>query len=113
LTCRPSFPSTGLFKAQLKSIISRRKFGVCIKVVDGVDFEGSIIPSMRKMVGNVPVLLVINKVNLSKMVGFSVYPPNCARRPPKPPVQPHHLTHSPHHPFHAQDGGQRARATRN
>lgn len=54
----------GLFRQQLKSIITRRKFGVCVKVVDGLDFEGSIIPSMRNIVGSVPVLLVVNKVLL-------------------------------------------------
>jgi len=53
-----------VFEEQLKYIVSRKKYGMCIQVVDASDVEGSTISSLRKLIGKVPVMLAINKIDL-------------------------------------------------
>ncbi|KAA8498098.1 protein YqeH [Porphyridium purpureum] len=53
-----------VFKGQLKHIVTRRRFSLCVKVVDAADFEGSIVPSLRDCIGGTPVILAVNKCDL-------------------------------------------------
>lgn len=54
----------GVFKRQLQYIVKRRRFGICIKVVDAADLEGSIVRGIRDAVGGTPLLLAFNKIDL-------------------------------------------------
>jgi GTP-binding protein EngB required for normal cell division len=56
--------SPQVFKEQLKHIVSRRKFGFCILVVDATDPEHTAVRNLRQCVGSTPVLLVLNKIDL-------------------------------------------------
>lgn len=53
-----------VFLDQLKHIVSRRKFGLCIMVVDATDSEHTAVNSLRKAIGSTPVVLAINKIDL-------------------------------------------------
>jgi GTP-binding protein EngB required for normal cell division len=54
----------GVFMAQLKSIVQRRRFALCIYVLDATDPEFTAVNSLRNAIGSVPVILVVNKVDL-------------------------------------------------
>ena len=56
--------SPEVFRDQLSRIISRRRFGLCIVVVDATDPEHSAMKKLRKTIGKTPCWLVINKVDL-------------------------------------------------
>ena len=58
-----------VFKQQLKHIVGRRQFGLCIKVVDATDFEGTIVASLRNVIASTPVILAVNKCDLLPRVG--------------------------------------------
>ena len=53
-----------VFNDQLKHIVRRRRFGLCIKVVDASDFEGTIVSSVRSAIGTIPIILAVNKIDL-------------------------------------------------
>ena len=50
-----------VFSAQLSHIVGRRKFGMCLVVIDATD-EFSSVGNLRDMVRSTPCLLAINKV---------------------------------------------------
>lgn len=53
-----------VFLKQLQYIVGRRKFAMCIAVVDATDPEHSAPKVLRKAIGNTPVLMVISKIDL-------------------------------------------------
>lgn len=53
-----------VFAKQLRHIVTRRRFGLCILVVDATDPEHSAMKHMRRSVGKTPCWLVMNKVDL-------------------------------------------------
>jgi GTP-binding protein EngB required for normal cell division len=53
-----------VFTSQLRHIVSRRRFGLCITVVDAKDPEFTAVRGLRRAIGSTPCILVINKVDL-------------------------------------------------
>lgn len=53
---------SGEFMTMLNSIYE--KDGVIVKVIDVFDFEGSIIPSFNRIVGNKKIIVAVNKIDL-------------------------------------------------
>jgi GTP-binding protein EngB required for normal cell division len=53
-----------VFSEQLRFIVARRKFGMCIMVVDATDPEHTVVKHLRRTIGSIPVILVINKIDL-------------------------------------------------
>lgn len=53
---------SGEFMTMLNSIYE--KDGLVVKVIDVFDFEGSIIPSFNRIVGNKKVIVAVNKIDL-------------------------------------------------
>ena len=43
--------------------------GLIVKIVDIFDFNGSWLPGLHRFVGNNPVLLIANKVDLITKIG--------------------------------------------
>lgn len=56
--------SPEVFSSQLKHIVSRRRFGLCIMVVDSTDAEHSAMKGLRNCIGKTPCWLVLNKIDL-------------------------------------------------
>lgn len=57
--------SPEVFANQLQHIVGRRRYGLCIVVVDSTDPEHSAVKNLRKMIGKkTPVWLVMNKIDL-------------------------------------------------
>lgn len=56
--------SPEIFTSQLKHIVGRRQFGLCICVVDSTDAEHSAMKNLRRSIGKTPCLLVLNKIDL-------------------------------------------------
>lgn len=56
--------SPEVFAKQLQHIVGRRRFGLCILVVDSTDPEHSAMKKLRKSIGNTPCILVFTKVDL-------------------------------------------------
>lgn len=56
--------SPEVFSKQLRHIVSRRRFGMCILVVDSTDPEHSAMKNLRKSIGKVPCILVFTKSDL-------------------------------------------------
>lgn len=56
--------SAEVFAKQLQHIVARRRFGLCILVVDSTDPEHSAMKSLRKCIGGVPCMLVFTKTDL-------------------------------------------------
>ena len=52
------------FSSQLAHIVSRRKFGLCIVVIDGTDPEFSSVRKLRDAIKSTPCILAINKSDL-------------------------------------------------
>lgn len=53
-----------VFSKQLQHIVGRRRFGLCILVVDSTDPEHSAMKNLRKCIGKVPCILVFTKTDL-------------------------------------------------
>jgi len=53
-----------VFSSQLAHIVSRRKFGLCIVVIDGTDPEFSSVRKLRDAIKSTPCILAINKSDL-------------------------------------------------
>eukprot|EP00804_Cyclotella_cryptica_P010318 CCRYP_012249-RA/>CCRYP_012249-RA protein AED:0.29 eAED:0.29 QI:0/-1/0/1/-1/1/1/0/350 len=53
-----------VFSNQLSHIVNRRRFGLCIVVVDATDAEFRAVRKLRDMIGRTPCILVINKIDL-------------------------------------------------
>jgi hypothetical protein len=53
-----------VFANQLSHIVHRRKFGLCIVVVDATDPEFSSVKRLRDVIGSTPCILAINKIDL-------------------------------------------------
>jgi hypothetical protein len=53
-----------VFSSQLAHIVSRRKFGLCIVVIDGTDPEFSSVRKLRDVIKSTPCILAINKSDL-------------------------------------------------
>jgi len=53
-----------VFQAQLKHIVGRRKFGMCIVTADATDPEHSAPKHLRRSIGRLPVILVLTKADL-------------------------------------------------
>ena len=56
--------SPEVFRDQLQHIVSRRRFGIALMVVDSTDAEHSAVKNLRRSIGRVPVWLVLNKIDL-------------------------------------------------
>jgi hypothetical protein len=57
--------SPEVFSNQLQHIVGRRRYGLCIVVVDSTDPEHSAVKHLRRSIGQkTPIWLVINKVDL-------------------------------------------------
>ena len=56
--------SPEVFSKQLRHIIGRRRFGLCVLVVDSTDPEHSAMKNLRKSIGKVPCILVFTKIDL-------------------------------------------------
>lgn len=59
-----------VFMDQLKHIVSRRRFGLCVMVVDATDSEHSTVKSLRKAIGSTPVILALNKIDLLPRMNY-------------------------------------------
>lgn len=53
-----------VFREQLTKIVNRRRFGFAIKVIDATDITGSMIASIRNSIKSLPIILVVNKIDL-------------------------------------------------
>ncbi|KAL7540446.1 hypothetical protein ACHAWF_006737 [Thalassiosira exigua] len=53
-----------VFASQVRHIVGRRRFGLCVAVVDATDPEFSGVRKLRDVVKGVPCLLAINKADL-------------------------------------------------
>lgn len=53
-----------VFSDQLKHIVRRRKFGMCIVVADATDPEHSAPKALRNTIGSLPAILVLSKCDL-------------------------------------------------
>eukprot|EP00977_Amphora_coffeiformis_P026852 scaffold31109_cov175-Amphora_coffeaeformis.AAC.6 len=58
-----------VFQAQLKHIVARRKFGMCIVVADATDPEHSAPKHLRRIIGSTPIILVLTKADLVPRLG--------------------------------------------
>ena len=56
--------SPDVFRHQLQHIVSRRRFGMALVVVDSTDAEHSVVKNLRRSIGKTPAWLVLNKVDL-------------------------------------------------
>ena len=57
--------SPEVFSSQLQHIVGRRRYGLCIVVVDSTDPEHSAVKNLRKIIGQkTPIWLVMNKIDL-------------------------------------------------
>jgi len=56
--------SPEVFSKQLQHIVNRRRFGMCILVVDSTDPEHSAMKHLRRCIGKTPCLLVFTKIDL-------------------------------------------------
>jgi len=56
--------SPEVFRSQLQHIVSRRRFGIALMVVDSTDAEHSAVKNLRRSIGRVPVWLILNKIDL-------------------------------------------------
>ena len=53
-----------VFTSQLAHIVARRRFGLCVVVVDGTDPEFSSVRKLRDVIKSTPCILAINKSDL-------------------------------------------------
>ena len=53
-----------VFLEQLRHIVSRRRFGLCIMVVDATDAEHTAVRNLRDAIRSTPTILVFNKIDL-------------------------------------------------
>ncbi len=57
--------SPEVFSSQLQHIVGRRRYGICLVVVDATDPEHSAVKNLRRIIGRkTPVWLVITKIDL-------------------------------------------------
>jgi len=56
--------SPAVFNDQLRHIVARRKFGLCVLVVDATDPEHTAVKNLRRAIGSTPTILVFNKIDL-------------------------------------------------
>ncbi|KAJ1452886.1 hypothetical protein M885DRAFT_299727 [Pelagophyceae sp. CCMP2097] len=60
-----------VFKKQLEYIVQRRRFGLCVYVVDAADFEGSVVAGLRNLIKGIPIILAITKTDLLPRISDS------------------------------------------
>lgn len=63
--------SPKVFFDQLKYIVSRRRFGLCVLVVDATDPEHTNVRNLRNAIGKTPIILAMNKIDLLPRINGS------------------------------------------
>lgn len=62
-----------VFSNQLKHIVSRHRFSVGVMVIDATDSEFSLIRTLRKSIGRVPIILAVKKIDLlTRLNGYDM-----------------------------------------
>jgi 50S ribosome-binding GTPase len=56
--------SADVFAHQVKHVVSRRTYGLCLLVVDATDSEHSALKHVRRLIGKTPCWLVLTKIDL-------------------------------------------------